>query len=229
MISLMSEGNLIDWPAIRMILKPGIQIDVQLNEIEPPLPYVVLMSLDIPIFFCRLVEGVEPPEFEIAESQMVFVPGIRDFCSLKVVIKDHAERGKYLALAPMANAEFLRRRRSIRVKTWEDISYRVQFEGKSNIYKGVAVEDIGRGGIGLLVYAAGPVQEGVEAKIRVNLPGVREQVLAGGIVSHCIAQENLPRMYRIGIRFTKISPRDQQTIAVYIDQARKVENTKQRV
>jgi len=226
--SLPVEGKIVDWPAIRMLLKPGTQIDVQLSEVEMPLPYIVLMALDIPLIFCRLDDSVILPEFEFAESQMVFIPTARDLCSLRVAIKEWAEGGRYLALAPVGNAEFLRRRRSIRIKTWEDINYRVQFEGKSNIYKGVAVEDIGRGGIGLLVYAAGPVHEGVHTKVRINLPGISDQVSAIGVVSHCLAQENLPRMYRVGIRFTRISPRDQQAIAMYIDQARKTEKSKPR-
>lgn len=218
--------NLVDWPAIRALLKQGTLIDIQVSEVEPPLPYIVLMTLDAPVFFCRLAEDANLPEYEPAESQVVFIPTARDFCSLRVFIKGWSEQGGYIALAPAANAEFLRQRRSVRIKASEDINYRVQFEGKSSIYKGVSVEDIGRGGIGLLVYAASSIPEGVQATVKISIPRANGQVLATGVVSYCIEHGNAPRMYRIGIKFTKISPRDQQTIAMYIDQARKLEKHK---
>lgn len=214
------EIEKVDWQAIRAILKPGMKIDVQFNEFDAPIAYAVVMALDIPVFFCRRTEPNSVIGFELSESPMVFVPTTRDLCSLRVVVKEAALNGEYLALMPAENAKFLRRRRSIRIRTWENISYRVQFDGKSNIYKGVAVEDIGRGGVGLLVYAAGPVEEGAPAKIKINLPGETDQVSATGVVTHCVTQENAPRMYRVGIKFTTISPRDQQTIAMYMQQSR---------
>ena len=220
------EIEKIDWPAIRATLKSGTKIDVQFNQFDAPVAYVIVMALDIPVFFCRRVEANVTPKLELSENPMVYIPTTRDLCSLRVVVKESVLGAEYLALTPAENAKFLRRRRSVRIRTWENISYRVQFDGKSNIYKGVAVEDLGRGGIGLLVYAAGPVEQGVSAQIKINLPGESEQLAASGEVTHCIAQDNMPRMYRVGIKFVTISPRDQQTIAMYMEQTRLKDKSK---
>jgi hypothetical protein len=220
------EIERIDWPAIRATLKPGTKIDVQFNRFDAPVAYVVVMALDMPVFFCRRLEADVVGEHEVSESPMVYIPTTRDLCSLKVVVKESVLGAEYLALMPAENARFLRRRRSIRIRTWENINYRVQFDGKSNIYKGVAVEDLGRGGIGLLVYAAGPVETGASAQIKIDLPGVSEQLAASGEVTHCIAQEQMPRMYRVGIKFASISPRDQQTIAMYMERLRLKDKSK---
>jgi len=204
-------------------------VDVQFDESQPPLPYEVLMVLDVPIVVCRSMETTEPLEFEEGATPFVFIPGTRDFFSLRVTVKGAGEDGKYLALSPVSNAQFLRRRRMIRLKTPENIGYRVQFEGKSSIYKGIAVQDISRGGIGLLVYAASPIQEGSQAKIEISLSRGSEQISALGAVTHCEPHGNLPRMYRVGLQFTLISPRDKQLVAMYIDQLLKSEATKQHI
>lgn len=212
-----NDNKLIDWPYIKKLLQPGVQVDVQFSDADAPLPYTVVMTLDTPLIFCRAVEDVELSFIEEGATPMMFIPASRDLCSLRVVVKQHAENGVYLALSPIASAQLLKRRRAIRIKSSEDISYRVRFEGKSNIYKGIAVQDIGRGGVGLLVYAACPIQEGIQATVEIVLPQANEKVSAVGLVSHCTPYGNLPRMYRIGIRFTTVSPQDKQAIAVYID------------
>ncbi|MDI6716152.1 MAG: PilZ domain-containing protein [Actinomycetota bacterium] len=215
------EENLIDWLSLKRVLKPGTQMDIQFDESDSPVPYVVLMTFDTPLVVCRIADGVKAPKVEEGSSPMIYMPASRDFCSFKAIVKQCAEGGAYLAISPETSAEFLRRRRSIRVKAPAGIAYRVQFEGKSNIYKGVSVQDISRGGIGLLVYAAGLIAEGTKVKIVIELPQLGERVSASGVVSHCVPYGSIPRMYRIGIRFTMISPRDKQTIAMFIDQHEK--------
>jgi c-di-GMP-binding flagellar brake protein YcgR len=210
----------IAWVDIKRILHPGTHIDVQLGEADLPLPYTVVMVLDEPLVFCRAT-GVIDTLQQSPTSAMVFIPTARDLCLFKATIKKATDGGAYIALEPTSKAEFLRHRRSIRVKTKDDINYRVQFAGKSNIYKGIAVQDLGRGGIGLVVYAAGPIVERSRAEVRITLPGIPNNILAHGIVSHCIPFNDLPRTYRVGIQFTKISPTDQQLIALYIEQAYK--------
>ncbi len=213
-----ARSSSIDWPVIKRMLQSGTQIDVQFNETEQPISYAVVMTLESPMVFCLAIDKVDPSAIEKNASPMVFIPTVRDLCSLRMAIKGWAEGGRYLALSPLENVVFLRHRRSIRIKTPENISYRVQFEGRSNIYKGIAVQDISRGGLGLLVYAASPIQEDIQARLEITLPRSNKQISAIGSVSHCIPHGNLPRMYRIGIQFTRISPHDKQTIAMYIDQ-----------
>lgn len=213
-----SRNGSIDWPVIKRMLQSGTQIGVQFNETEQPISYVVVMALELPIVFCCAIGKVDPPGLEENPRPVVFIPTVRDLCSLRVTIKEWAEGGKYLALSPVENVAFLRRRRLIRIKAPENISYRVQFKGRSNIYKGIAVQDISRGGIGLLVYAASPIQEGIQAGVEIVLPRSNNQVSALGAVSYCVPYGGLPRMYRIGIQFTKVSPHDKQVIAMYIDQ-----------
>jgi len=229
MSKLPAERNPIDWSLIKRTLQPGAQVDVQFHDSQPPLPYEVVMVLDVPIVICRSMQTIELLEFEEGATPLVFIPGIRDFFSLVVAIKGVGEDGKYLALSPESNIQFLRRRRMIRLKTPENIGYRVQFEGKSSIYKGIAVQDISRGGIGLLVYAASPIQEGSQAKIEISLARSSEQISALCAVTHCEPHGGLPRMYRIGLQFTLISPRDKQLVAMYIDQLLKSEDAKQRI
>ncbi|NCO65153.1 PilZ domain-containing protein [Candidatus Aquicultor secundus] len=220
-----NDAKLIDWPYIKKLLQPGTQVDVQFSDADEPLPYTVVMTLDTPLIFCRAIEDVRLPFVEEGATPMMFIPATRDLCSLRVVIKQQADNCAYLALSPIASAQILKRRRAIRIKSADDISYRVRFEGKSNIYKGIAVQDIGRGGVGLLVYAASPIQEGMQAEIEIVLPQASEKACATGSVSYCIQHGNLARMYRIGIRFTTISPRDKQMIAMYIDSSLKAEKS----
>ena len=217
MMNLPVEGNPVDWSAIRNILQPGMQIDVQFADAEAPINYTVVMVLDSQIIFCRLVDEERLPEVEGGETPMVFIPTLRDFYSARMLVEKSAENGRYIALSPSTNAQFLRRRRTIRIKAPENISYRIQFDGKSSIYKGIAVQDVGRGGIGLLVYAASPIQEGLRTQVEITIPKSNEQVAAVGKVSHCIPYGTQPRIFRIGIQFTTISPRDKQAISMYID------------
>ncbi len=214
---LSNDTKLIDWPYIKKLLQPGTQVDVQFSDADEPSSYTVVMTLDTPLIFCRANEEVRLSYIEEGATPMMFIPATRDLCSLRVVVKQQAGDCAYIALSPIARAQILKRRRAIRIKSAEDISYRVRFEGKSNIYKGIAVQDIGRGGVGLLVYAASPVAEGMQAEVEISLPQASEKVSATGSVSYCIPHGNLPRMYRIGIQFTAISPQDKQTIAMYID------------
>ncbi|MCL6473112.1 MAG: PilZ domain-containing protein [Firmicutes bacterium] len=218
MDNLSATTSLVDWSSIKKMLEPGTQIDVQFGDSELPIAYAVIMALDSPIIFCRSIGAVDLSDIEQGATPTVFIPTARDLCSLRMIVRQLAENGVYLALSPAENASFLRRRRSIRIKTPENIGYRVQFDGRSNIYKGVAVQDISLGGIGLLVYAASPIDEGSQAKVEITLPRTEEQVSVIGVISHCISYGNLPRMYRVGIQFTRVSPRDKQIIAVYIDQ-----------
>lgn len=221
MSNRLSKNNSITWADIKRVLQPGMLIDVQFHEADMPLQYHVLMLLEEALIFCRSAEEVGLSALDGAVSAMVFIPTARDLCVFKVSIKQMAENGMYLALTPTTTPEFLRHRRSVRVKTHDDISYRVQFDGKSNIYKGIAVQDIGRGGIGLVVYAAGPIPEKSHAEVKVSFPKLNEQVSAQGVVSHCIPYGSMPRTYRVGIQFTKISPSHQQAIAMYIESAAK--------
>lgn len=222
MEKLARTGNSIDWPSIKRIVQSGVSVDIQLNEVEMPVQYNVLMVLDEPIIFVQSREQISLPDIKYGSTVMVFVPTARDLCLFKARVEQMAEDGTYLALTPTTNAEFLRHRRSVRVKTRDDLSYRIQFAGKSSIYKGIAVQDIGRGGIGLIVYAAGPIPEKVQTEVRIVFPGTTGSVVAQGAVSHCVPYGGLPRTYRVGIKFTMISPTDQQIIAMYIDRALKL-------
>lgn len=212
-----AKNNLIHWPVTRKILSPGTQIDVQLNDSVMPLSYTVLMTLSHPLIFCRSVEDVIMSMVEDDTIVTVFAPIARGLCSLKMVVRHYAEEGRYLALSPTTQARVLKHRKSVRVVSPEDVSYRVQFGGKINIYRGITPIDLSDCGIGMLVYAANPMPQGSHAKIEIGLPEVKNLILTEGMVAHCTPCEDRTKLYRVGIKFTSIDPDDKKTIAAYVE------------
>lgn len=140
--------------------------------------------------------------------------------SIDVKIIKKSACSNYITIIPISEPVLLRERNYFRLKTDDNISYRIQFDCTGNIYKGASIEDIGEGGIGVLVHAASGIVRGTGVKLSIELPQHNDAITIMGKVAHCSKSHRDARAYKIGIRFHNVKPQNMKAITDFIEQSR---------
>jgi len=203
-------------PSATELLLEASNFSFQLEENEKPLYFQVVMNFDDKTFVCRTVNKSKITRYVTMKEVTILCPVRNGVCSIRARIIRQSLDGDYIAIVPISKPAVMQQRRSFRLKTGEDISYRIQFDSRGNIYKGAAIEDISDGGLGVLVHAANEIESGIKVKITIELSKHDEPIVIVGEVANCKKDNKFARAYRIGIKFTQIKEQDLHNIVTFI-------------
>ncbi|MDP2210110.1 MAG: PilZ domain-containing protein [Candidatus Aquicultor sp.] len=211
-----NNPQLDNTPSAKDLLLETANFSFQLQENENPLYFQVVMSLDDKTFVCRAANKSKITRYVTKKEVTILCPVRNGVCSMRARITRQTLDGDYIAITPIAKPAVMQQRRSFRLRTSEDIGYRIQFDSRGNIYKGAAIEDISDGGLGVLVHAAGEIESGTKVKITIELNKHDEPIVVLGEVANCKKHNKFARAYRVGIRFTHVKEQDLHNIVAFI-------------
>lgn len=157
----------------------------------------------------------QPTSFIVGEELVAEFPTEEGACSVKIRITGQSENSSYISFAQVDRLTFEQKRETPRLRPDESVGFRIQFESIGNIYRGVTIEDISAGGIGVLVRSSREVEKGTRARLFIELPR-HDLITIYGEVMNCARSESSPRLYRIGLRFIKANPIDLKLISEYV-------------
>lgn len=197
------------------IVFEGITFNFQLEGSDSTHYFRVVLMLDNDTLLCQAANRTKLTTDMTGISINTQFPTDDGSCAVKVRVLKQSSDGMFIAIAPIDKPAFRQQRRSFRLKPDENISFRIQFEGIGNIYRGITIEDISEGGLGVLLRTSREIENGTQVKLFIELPK-HDLVTILGKVTNSSRYEKSPRIFRIGIRFTGINRKDLDVIAEYI-------------
>ncbi|MCL6473316.1 MAG: PilZ domain-containing protein [Firmicutes bacterium] len=195
--------------------------DLRLDGKEDALGFLVSAVLGRDLFVGKLASGKHLPERITGRLAIATFAGENALCLVRVSIKGQSSNGTNVTIQIDGEPTYKQQRRHQRLKTDDTIIFRIQFDSNGNIYRGIKIEDISEGGLGVLIHTAGEIEKGTRARILIEL-AKREPIIILGEVTNCSKPGKSSRVYRIGIRFIDVKKEDLLYIANYVNRHSKL-------
>jgi len=214
-IPVKSSGETTCLAKLNEVMFEGITFNFRLEGNGPTHYFRVVMMLDDDTLMCQASNRTKLTTDIAGKSINSQFPTEEGSCAVKIRVLKQSSDGMFIAVAPIDKPAFRQQRQSFRLKPEENINFRIQFEGIGNIYRGVTIEDISKGGLGVLVRTSREIENGTKVRLFIELPK-HDLITILGEVANSSRLDKSPRMFRIGIRFTGIDGKNLDTIADYI-------------
>jgi len=213
-IPIKLSGKTSGLAKLNEIVFEGITFNFQLVESSSTHYFRVVMMLD-DTFVCQAANRTSLTTDITGKSIDTNFPTEEGSCTVKIRVLRQSSDGRFIAITPINKPALRQQRQSLRLKPDENINFRIQFEGIGNIYRGITIEDISEGGLGVLVRTSREIEDGTQVKLFIELPK-HDLITILGEVANSSRYEKSSRMFRIGIRFTGIDRKNLNVITDYI-------------
>jgi len=202
---------------LSVLLKPGLAIRLEGNQSTSS--YMLVDYRPDGTIVCRAIGEPIGGGYEVGSLLVITRVIGRGEYNIPVKVTSISSKAQVITLQHVEEVVLIERRNYERVRAGSNVRVKLQFDGMgSSMYKSLRVQDIGGGGVSIIIRSRNPVSRGQYVNLTIDFMSSQNRVSARGKVVHCTYQKNdESHEYILGIQFVGISAEDRAKVINYVE------------